>query len=742
MVLVELAILVLNILSYSKQDYIRLKKETKSIVQVSHEIVITESLFIAPANRSTPTTRGVAYIPVKGLAEEGDDVHNVNIKPDNKQEPTPFPTCAEDFANKVEDAQGSQRHYETASSSRRRLATRSLETISCILAIAALLAIVGTVYPYHGKPSYEWPIVISLNTLLAIYTMLLKSCMALVVGSSMSQLQWTWLASDRSLYDLVKFCQPLTTRGALITILAIAIDPATQQLLSYVDCNIVQGGKVAILPRTNYYKGHGRTGGFNAEGAPIEVTIEPSMQAVINGGLFGSPYVVIPDCASGNCTFAQTYSTVGYCSKCEDISDSIKILNETCYVRSSSTTNYFPKTYSTDTNASVITSALLNTNSISFDEQITNLSVAWNDGPGSNDNPVVAAMQITDSALSSPSGYGLYWTQVLIGKTTYSLQRMHPDGSGPVTGCNSSAADDLWSCRGFGAAQCTLKPCVREYNATVNAGRLQETVVESTDPFLVWGYGDDNGTSLGAMALLDTYCTTAQENSQLTTQGYKLNTTRWTPYNVTVGYSNSPLTAPFSRCIYAIDYLFADDLYFTYLVNYFNGTITANIFNENFIVGQVSGPQPLQAMYNVGNFEYNRVEEIFHNISDSMTAFIRSAGEDGLSDPATGEVLHHETCLRVKWAWLAMPAALVLLTVVCFAWTITATIGDPAWKQSPLAMVFHGPWAANPSQAYGLMQSQIAKLNTVEGMEEVAKSIVVNGDRTGPLDRQIHMGYG
>ncbi|KAL7933972.1 hypothetical protein V8C35DRAFT_280290 [Trichoderma chlorosporum] len=702
----------------------------------------------------------VLYTPVQNAVNEDDTIRDTHQDHDGRQPTTSNPLSDKHPALKHKDDLIGQ-PSTTAPGWRRLLSNWYLEIICCILAVAALFAIVGTIYPYRGKPGPEWPNIISLNTLLAIYTMILKACLALVIGSGISQLQWVWFSSERSLHDVVKYNtatsgawgsfqwlwahklrQPLTAFGAVITIVALAIDPFTQQLLSYTGCNTILEGSVAGLPRTNYFQGHGIASGTNIEGGPIDKTIEPALQAAINAGLFGTPYTVVPECSSGNCTFLQKYATLGYCTKCQDISTSITITNETCYLRNFTEgqfggANYKTRPCSAETNASNITTALLNTDSVTF-QGSTNLSITWDDGPASNNNPDVGAMQITESGITNPSSYGYYWTQVLIGKTSFSLQHLYPDGSGPIADCNGSEANS-WSCKGYGAAQCTLQPCVREYSAAVNAGILQETLVNSTDPFLIWGYGDNNGTSNGAMAVIDTRCTTEEENAKLAAQGYEVNATRWLPYNVTIGYSNSPVAAPFSNCTYAIDYLFASDLYQQYLVDFFNGTITANIFNENFVVGEVTGPQPLQVMYNVGHFDFERVEGIFGNISDSMTAYIRGAGQAELSSPATGEVMHYDTCLQVQWGWLALPAALVFLVIIFLVWTIVVTAGQPVWKTSPLTMVFHGPWSSGSLEAYGLSQERAAQLETSDGMEDASKSIFVKIDRSRHPSRLVQV---
>lgn len=75
----------------------------------------------------------------------------------------------------------------------------------CVLAIAALLAIVAVLYPYQNRPLPQWPYGISTNTIIAIFAAIAKSAMLLVVAEGISQLKWTWFHRRRPLQDLARF---------------------------------------------------------------------------------------------------------------------------------------------------------------------------------------------------------------------------------------------------------------------------------------------------------------------------------------------------------------------------------------------------------------------------------------------------------------------------------------------------------------------------------------------------------
>ena len=40
--------------------------------------------------------------------------------------------------------------------------------------------------------------------------------------------------------------------------------------------------------------------------------------------------------------------------------------------------------------------------------------------------------------------------------------------------------NNMWSCKGYGAARCNLRPCVRTYSADISAGSFQVTFVSAT----------------------------------------------------------------------------------------------------------------------------------------------------------------------------------------------------------------------------------------------------------------------
>lgn len=57
-----------------------------------------------------------------------------------------------------------------------------LEMIACLLVLAMIGALVGTIYPYQGQPLPHWPYTLSINSIVAFYAEVMRVAMILVLG--------------------------------------------------------------------------------------------------------------------------------------------------------------------------------------------------------------------------------------------------------------------------------------------------------------------------------------------------------------------------------------------------------------------------------------------------------------------------------------------------------------------------------------------------------------------------------
>lgn len=301
--------------------------------------------------------------------------------------------------------------------------------------------------------------------------------------------------SERPVYDFVRYDsarqgpwgsmkllwmqrlrQPQATLGGLLLVLSIGIDPFIQQLVGHYDCSVVVNDENTLLPRTNKINDQSRT-----------PTFEQDIRSAYSQGITELGNGLFPDCSTGNCSFTDPYGTIGYCSSCEDTSDEITI-----------STSRVPINVSTG-NISIGVPDM--------DETITIISSLpkgryWESNVyGPSQLNVTYSVNVSKSTVCAEYGeYGVevvkmdifdgdgddfgtrqisprITVKILAGKTTYSDRHIDIATGEAIEGCeNGTSADgnssDPWRCRGYGAATCTVQPCVRVYNATVEASRL------------------------------------------------------------------------------------------------------------------------------------------------------------------------------------------------------------------------------------------------------------------------------
>lgn len=127
------------------------------------------------------------------------------------------------------------------------------EISACIFSICCLSAVAGILFRLQDRPLSLWNFAIAPNSLISVFATLSKSSMLLVVAECVSQMRWVhYQTGPHSLIDLDTFDAAsrgpwgsfvlilkmrgkswLTSLGCFLIILALAIDPFTQQILSF-----------------------------------------------------------------------------------------------------------------------------------------------------------------------------------------------------------------------------------------------------------------------------------------------------------------------------------------------------------------------------------------------------------------------------------------------------------------------------------------------------------------------------
>lgn len=583
-----------------------------------------------------------------------------------------------------------------------------LETLACALSIVALLALFGTLYHYQNRPSPRWPRWMSLNTIVSIFVVALKTGVVLVLGEGIGQLKWSWFAkSTRPLEHLqiwdsatrgpvgagvllkrLGMRDLLASFGDRIIILALAVDPSAQQTIHYRDCTITTPG-AANLPRENNYAIAG-----GAHAGALERAVLPGVQQAINAGIFNpTPYPSF-ECSTGNCTWPTEYSSAAWCSTCQDIADQLVVTNTSHFV---------------------------------FDDTSSN---------GTRYLGYMLTTSVPGGISVNVPSMGPFWQYAAMGSAPgFQTVNMAASSIDYIIGAKDRECEDpyfasRWPCNGPAGTRCSLFPCVKTFNASVAIGHLTEKLV---DRGWIWGNASFGGS------MLDIKCLNQDELLSLQHLGYEIDQgQRYLAYNMPRNVNWTKIDDTFPTSLALHDCLYTTDISTEYsMADYFqsllNGTVTGFIPTNSTSQGYFTGSQIVQTFFNFGNATFDSIQDVFANISISLTNYIREDGSNGgstegpvSSTPAQGTVHQAKICIGVRWAWLAYPIALVVLTLVFFVLLLVETwpkaTHPKVWKSSPLALLFHGLAKESSGDS---KEDELEDLNEVRGMEATAKSTAV-----------------
>lgn len=349
-----------------------------------------------------------------------------------------------------------------------------LELVSLVLAAGLIAAILGILARFNGDIVPRWPVGINLNTLIALLATILRAALMVVVSEILGQAKWSWFSGKpRSLMGLQRFDDAsrsflgsarllgsIFTHGyhvaallawlaALVHILSFAIGPFAQQAIRSVPCTRVLPDAEArffaahyVPGRSNYY----RT-------APGRWSLDTDMRGAMLMGLtnpHGNDSKVPFSCPTGNCTFDDhgtgvTHSSIGMCSKCTDVTQ-FATMNQTMYGNG---------------NITLPNNMTINTDNDAY----------W------------LVMQATDASFAAATFTPEFAQIARNGIVNVTIMT--------VSGAPCSNATGKWTCPrikrvsghnkilDYVATSCALYPCLRDYNATVENGILQERVVST-----------------------------------------------------------------------------------------------------------------------------------------------------------------------------------------------------------------------------------------------------------------------
>ncbi|MCJ1439605.1 MAG: hypothetical protein MMC23_000085 [Stictis urceolatum] len=466
-----------------------------------------------------------------------------------------------------------------------------------------------------------------------------------------------------------------TTIGAIITVGAIALDPFSQAVIGFYDCSVQDMTLHSTIARVNTF-GYYELGASSAIGMPVSLE-----RAIVAGIAAPGDISVAHSCPSGNCSFSEPYSSVGYCSECDDVTKNIK---ENC----PDPVNECNFTLPPDLTVG------------HYEDGNWDVHLAVN-------SPAYTLLT-TESPTDSPYMSTLEFPIEILARTV---------GDGD----NRSAV----------ASTCRLRPCVKTYMATIDGSNITESLVSSTpfnqtyknSEFAWWleSAEEDIDNSELITQIIRVGCLTEDEKTVLSNHDIDLETPKdWISWHKKSLNDTVPV-AP--KCVYQFQTVFHGILG-TFLITYFNGSTGT----DDASALQSLQQSQLDVLFNDRNISVDSIRATFDSIAEAITNTIRDPpaslpylNETEAKDanyqyrdlaPAEGHAMKNTSCVVVNWPWMILPAALTVAAAIFLILLIINTVGETSsgvWKTSQVALLWHG--LQGPARDEGINLTNVRDMN-------------------------------
>ncbi|KAI1865903.1 uncharacterized protein JN550_008161 [Neoarthrinium moseri] len=590
----------------------------------------------------------------------------------------------------------------------------TLEILSVTSSALLLIVLVCLLVVFDGKPIFDWRGV-TLNAIVSVLSTASKGLLMLGVDEAVGQ--WKWILFWRqecvvldfhtvdsasrgplgSIRLLWKFRGPSMVRiGAVTILLALALDPISQQLIQFRDHTVyVADDKVSIGGAKRYSNGNSfgvqlSHGGF--------ADADFAMQAAVLYGLSHPIHEVIQqlsfDCPSGNCTWERPFDSLAICSKCYNVSASLEEHTDGGALWTSLMQNNGGAMAERDSRAYRLPNGLIIDN-------LNQFFYSTNDSLSYIGSTLMTAFGTSDPSQTNmmPDVDTLIWAM--------SILKVHD------VRLSDEPVD--WPSLPIEAVECGLYYCVNQYQPSISDGKLREDV-RSLPAFR------DN------------------ESWQLLDPTLNYTTLDVTPSQVSsLSFNNTVVYLDHSNLRLYVAGENGQNIYFNVSQNavnsissFFQNTFAGEkrTFNQSadgsldmVVPGQLNGfymtngqtqyePSVMQVLWNTSD-----IPALFEAVARSMTNVVRDGADPGPPSRHMGLVGVPVTSYEVEWAWITLHFAILLTGLVFMVRTIMAgmrkgPLRDPApvWKTSALANLVFGAQVGRP----------FADVNTLDEMKEIA----------------------
>ncbi|KAI1765376.1 hypothetical protein GGR53DRAFT_263822 [Hypoxylon sp. FL1150] len=548
---------------------------------------------------------------------------------------------------------------------------------SILVAFGMIAATYSILSHFDGQEVPEWPFSINLNTLIALISTIMRAAMLVGAAAVISQTKWSWFSRPRPLSHLqyfdeasrsvsgslsLLFVAPTSSMGilcALITILSLGMGPFTQQTIKTVECLRIHNELNASLPLAHFVPGNGTYYRVAAGLYEAQVDMKGTM---INGIVnpTGNDSAIMPTCPTGNCTFAHhngiTHSSMAMCSSCIDTTSLV----------SGPSGNF--GNYTLPNNmwvAPVSDMAYLNVN---------------------RDNLTWASSVFTPEFASVSR-----WA--LVNVTVLSLTTATCSNDGGKLNC--SMPNGYGGPTGLVATSCSLYPCLKNYDATMERGVLSEKIV-STQPAPI-NYVEA-GIEPGQISSYQNY-TALQTPCQVDGKWYDISDISNVPKTdgrtfTEINIDGMNYTAP-DECTYKMTSPYANALSSFMGYDLLSGVCTYNTRQGQAI--SCGERWWLTSLYQNKEASFDSLSKAFDQFATAVTNKFRTTGSSifdaSTHETVNGQVNEMTVCTVFQWEWLLMPTLLVAATAAALIIMILQNLRDheqPVWKSSLLPLLYYG----------------------------------------------------
>ncbi|KAF5661368.1 hypothetical protein FCIRC_11847 [Fusarium circinatum] len=589
---------------------------------------------------------------------------------------------------------------------------------------------------YNHKPLPDWNNLmgVTLNTLLAVLATVLRATIAFIVFEVIAQLKWHWISerfrpmqdmqrfdhASRGVYGSIKLLplaikHPWAVIAIAVAVASFATGPFVQQTVQTYPCrHMLQSRNHSAnvwVVNSDYDWPAGLRLGLYYPKTELQTAIQ---DAVVNPYTSSNPSQFFK-CSTGDCEFPTygddekepqserlSYATLGMCSRCVDIHDLVQGPKKVKYPGSMRYVFSLPDIAGYEPFSEGITRSPMN---ISFGPAPQ--------GNYPNGNVEMRIRTINNVTWTRPLSSTAFQDRAKSSIANLTILAASQDhcytlSNGTVRCPHCQAPPDTFkTCDGptaaFGAtdyiaATCIIYPCIKYYTGQVRKGEILERKVrdiplDQQPEDIVFFQEPWMGVQQPCLVNSTLYTSKNMSTAQLSSD-HVAKVQTYTSVTKEQGMDERVDLATINAPLECIPW------FLDYFRNTYNAKCETGLYTPapDWICSPDTGswvpelgPRPysqhLAGFRRNGTASFEDVWEIVHSMTERITTAFRNEGRGPFFDAQVkviGQAFETRTCVRVAWAWLALPALLVLTCTILLIRTAIHAKSVVNWKASVL----------------------------------------------------------